>query len=71
MQLVASWGIWLGAIILTFALHEAAALATVGGSGTLTAFVRRTTLRQPILIFVLGIMVGAAAMHFWAHGDCG
>jgi hypothetical protein len=68
---ITSWGLWIAAIVLTFAVHEGIAIATVGQSGTLTAFVRRTTLRQPLLIFVLGIMVGAAAFHFWGHGDCG
>jgi hypothetical protein len=71
VSLVASWGAWVGTIVLTFAIHEGIALATVGVSGTLTAWTRKTTLNQPILIFVLGILVGGAALHFWGHGDCG
>jgi hypothetical protein len=69
--LLDSWGFWVGLIFLTFCLHEGIALATVGTPATLTAWVRAGTKRQPILIFGLGIMVGAAAFHFWATGDCG
>lgn len=71
MSFLASWGVWLIAIVATFGLHEGWALATVGTSGTLTAFMRRNTLRCPLLIFVLGLLVGGAALHFWGHGLCG
>jgi hypothetical protein len=64
-----SWGFWLLLIVGTFGIHEGWALAT--GHQTLTAFTRSTTLRFPAIIFLLGILVGWAFMHFWGAGWCG
>jgi hypothetical protein len=63
-----SWGWWLLAILATFGIHEGWAIVTK--QQTLTNFVRTETARIPIVIFILGILVGGAAVHFWGYGWC-
>lgn len=67
MTALQSWWIWLVIVAVTFGVHELWAGLT--GNQMLTDYVRATTLRFPILIFFLGMAVGAAAFHFW--GDQG
>jgi hypothetical protein len=63
IELLQSWPLWLVLMIATFGLHEAWALAT--GRQALTDWVRTVTLRFPIMIFLLGALVGWLAGHFW------
>jgi hypothetical protein len=63
------WGWWLLIFLVTFLLYEGWALAT--GRMPLTGFVRLYTKQYPILIFILGLLTGLAALHFWGKGLCG
>lgn len=69
MRYLTSWPLYLALVAIVFAAHEGWALAT--GNQPLTAYVRSTTKRLPIVIFILGILTGWAAMHFWGGGWCG
>lgn len=69
MNALQSWGLWLSLVAITFLIHEFWALAT--GRQPLTIFVRNSTKRYPILIFILGFLTGLAALHFWGEGLCG
>ena len=63
-----SWPVFLGAIVLVFAVHETWALAT--GHQPLTGWIRTTTKRFPIMIFFLGLAVGWSSTHFWGGMPC-
>jgi hypothetical protein len=67
MAILESWWIWLLLVALTFGIHELWAGMT--GNQMLTQYVRASTKRFPILIFWMGVCVGALCMHFW--GDQG
>lgn len=70
MSWLTDWGFWLLVVVVgIFGVHEGWALAT--GNQTLTAYVRSASARFPIIIFLLGTLVGWAAMHFWGRGLCG
>lgn len=70
MSWLTDWGFWLLVVAFgIFGIHEGWALAT--GNQTLTAYVRANTARFPIIIFILGVLVGWAAMHFWGGSWCG
>lgn len=59
------WACWLGAIVISFAVPEALALAN--GGETFSAFMWQTTLAWPIWEFLWGVLIGGLAVHFWWH----
>ena len=64
-----TWAIWFVAAMIMFACLEVFALAT-RRIKTLSATIWELTKRQPILPFVLGLIVGVLAVHFWGVGWC-
>ena len=59
------WVGWLLFLIASFAVIEGLALAR--GKTTLSRFTYRVTMAFPPLIFLIGVLVGALAVHFWWH----
>lgn len=59
------WVAWLAVTALSFAAIEGIALAR--GKTTLSRFTVVTTTAFPPLIFIIGLMCGALATHFWWH----
>jgi hypothetical protein len=72
MTFINSWAGQLAIAIIVFFVHEfGSIIQRKNMSGTLTVFVRSSTKRYPLLIFVLGMLTGGAAFHFWGGGLCG
>jgi len=65
------WLLFLLAVFLLFGAMEAIGYWRHGWAGTLTNYVRTSTKRQPIMICLIGIVVGVGIMHFWGQGWCG
>ena len=59
------WLAWLMTFAVSFAIIEGIAIAR--GKTTLSRFTVVTTTAFPPLIFILGIIVGGLAVHFWWH----
>ena len=64
-----TWAVWFGAVALAFAFLEAYALVT-RRIPTLSATIWQITKRQPLLPFVIGLVVGVLIVHFWGAGWC-
>ena len=63
------WAVWFVTVMIVFAMIEAFALAT-RRIKTLSATIWELTKRQPILPFVLGLVVGVLAVHLFGNGWC-
>jgi hypothetical protein len=64
------WQVYLLILLVMFLVPEAYALLTKK-IPPLTSFVRLTTKRYLVIIFLLGELTGWAMMHFWGQGWCG
>lgn len=58
------WTLWVAAILVSFAIFETLAIKRPGGK-TLSRFVWEVSKAWPPLPFVLGLLVGGLAVHFW------
>ena len=63
-----SWGIYVAIVIIVLVMLEVRALATK--TPTLSQTVWTATRRWPLLPFVLGVVVGALAVHWFGVGWC-
>lgn len=61
MELI--WSLWILAIIATFAFLEAYAFRH--NTTTLSRYVYASSKAWPVLPFIIGLIVGAVAVHFW------
>lgn len=59
------WVGWILTIIISFAVFETYALKT--GRTTLSRFTYNCSQSWPLLPFLLGLIVGGVAVHFWWH----
>lgn len=59
------WSAWLLALIVTFAVLEGYALAR--GKLTLSRYTYDISASWPLSIFLLGLLAGGLAVHFWWH----
>jgi len=57
------WTLWLCGSLAAFTVFETYALRT--GNETLSAFVRKISAEWPPIVFLLGMIVGGLAVHFW------
>ncbi len=60
--------VWVGCLlffIISFAIIEGIALKR--GATTLSLFTYRVTAAFPLMIFLLGMLAGGLAVHFWWH----
>lgn len=61
----AAWTVYLLAVIAAFAVMEGYALRT--NRTTLSRYVWKASQAWPLLPFVVGVVVGGLAVHFWWH----
>ena len=59
------WTIWLLAFIVSFAFCEGFAISTNGI--TLSRYTYNLSQDWPVLPWVLGVIAGGLAVHFWWH----
>ena len=65
-----TWTLWLGAIVLSFAILETVAIRR--GRVTLSQYVYRLSRVWPLIMFVSGLVIGGAAVHFfWPYCPSG
>lgn len=59
------WGVWLAAIVLTFAVPEIFAL--VNNGTTFSSFMAGTQTKWPLWELVWGLVIGGVGVHCWWH----
>lgn len=60
------WAVWLLTIVCSFALFEG--LALYRGTPTLSRWVWTVSKRFPLFPWVVGVLTGGLAVHFWWGG---